>query len=196
MKQFVTTFLLAAMAFFSFAFLPDEDRRKAKLKQLSGTYADAQPYSYGKAWGQRVFTFDHGRWTLVFTLAQDPKMEQPVFTFRTHGHYEVQNPSTVVANAYNALFYEEQKFLTLKTSDLQLIHAFGFAACGLKPFVEQDVSVTGCAAWKSVAACPGDYDLLSLDDQGLLYFGARPADNDMCSPDKRPQKLTPPVTKQ
>lgn len=196
MKQIIITILLAAMALFSFAFTPDADRRKAKLEQLSGTYADAKPYNYGKAWGKRVFTFNQGRWTLLFTLALDPEMKQPVFTFRTYGHYEVQNPSTIVANAYNALFYEEQKFLTLKTSDQQLIQAFGFASCGLKPFVEQDVSENGCSAWKSVAACPGDYDLLSLDEKGLLYFGARPADNDMCSPEKRPQKLTPPVTKQ
>ncbi|MEL7003590.1 MAG: hypothetical protein AAFN93_12775, partial [Bacteroidota bacterium] len=92
-------------------------------------------------------------------------------------------------------FGEDKKIVTLKTDDSQLIEAFGFSACGLTPFVEKDISVNGCALWKSVADCPADFDLLSLDDKGRLYFGERPADNDMCTEDKRPTALTPPVTK-
>jgi hypothetical protein len=43
-----------------------------------------------------------------------------------------------------------------------------------------------------VADCGTDHDLLSLDATGLR-FGARPADNDMCSPELRPTTLTSPV---
>jgi hypothetical protein len=61
--------------------------------------------------------------------------------------------------------------------------------------IEQDISAKGCSAWKSVAECPADYDLLSLDRDGKLYFGNRPQDIDICSPEKRPKSLTPAVVK-
>ena len=168
---------------------------KVDLENLSGTYMDLQPYAYGEAFGQRVFTFDQGQWTLTFTLGLDPNLEIPVFEFRTHGSYEVLEPSTTVENAFNAVFGEDQKFLTLKTDHPELIEAFGFTSCGLTPQVEKDISLDGCSLWKSVQDCPADYDLLSLDQQGRLYFGVRPADNDMCSVDKRPLALTPAVDK-
>ncbi|MEO0876216.1 MAG: hypothetical protein AAFY48_16580, partial [Bacteroidota bacterium] len=90
---------------------------------------------------------------------------------------------------------EEKKFLTLKTDNEQLATAFGLASCGLEPNVEKDISVEGCALWAAVAVCNEDHDLLSLDEEGLLYFGERPADNNMCTADRRPTALTPAVTK-
>lgn len=187
----VCTALIAAVAFTN----TKDNSLKYKLEHLKGTYADAKPYNYGKAWGNRIFTFDKGKWTLVFTLALDPEMKMQVFEFRTYGTYKLQEKSTKVPDTYNAVFYEEKKFITLKTDDKNLINAFGFAPCSLQKNKEQDISITGCAAWKPVKDCPGDFDLLSMDAQGKLYFGDRPADNDMCSPEKRPSKLTPPVVK-
>jgi hypothetical protein len=195
MKTIILFFAIAVAAAGTTAFKPAETL-KGKLENLSGTYADAKPYAYGQAWGQRVFTFDKGKWTLVFTLGLDPELKMKVFEFRTVGTYRLLEPSQVVANTYHAVFYEDKKFVTVRTTDQNLINAFGFAPCQMTPNVEKDISDNGCAAWKSVKACPGDYDLLSLDKEGKLYFGARPADNDMCSPEKRPTQLTPPVVKQ
>ncbi|NEQ55757.1 MAG: hypothetical protein F6K11_37590, partial [Leptolyngbya sp. SIO3F4] len=151
--------------------------------------------SYGDAFGQRVFTFDKGSWTLEFTLGLDPKLDDQVFQFRTYGTYRIVDASNIVENAFNAEFGEDKKFITLKTDDPRLIRAFGFSSCGLTPFVEKDISEDGCSLWKPVSECPTDFDLLSLDENGLLYFGQRPADNDMCSAKKRPTSLTPAVTK-
>jgi hypothetical protein len=196
MKKSVLYITLIAIATITFAFTLSADKDiKSKLENLSGTYADAKPYAYGQAWGKRVFSFDKGKWTLHFTLALDPEMKMQVFQFRTFGTYKVQEKSSKVADTYNAVFYEEKKLLTLKTNDENLIKAFGFAPCNMTINVEQDVSEKGCSGWKSVAECPGDYDLLSLDKKGKLYFGNRPQDNDMCSPEKRPTSLTPPVVK-
>lgn len=196
MKKVIIFFVIVAAATFSMAFItkPTKDL-KNKLEHLTGTYEDIKPYSYGKAWGKRVFTFDKGKWTLVFTLGLDPELKMQVFQFRTFGTYKVQGKSNKVADTYNALFTEEKKLLTLKTSDENLIRVFGFAPCNMTLDVEQDVSEKGCSGWKSVADCPGDNDLLSLDKDGKLYFGNRPQDNDMCSPEKRPTSLTPPVEK-
>jgi hypothetical protein len=196
MKKLLIYFatLLGILVGFAFAFSPDKDI-KTKLETLSGTYADAAPYAYGQAWGTRVFTFDKGKWTLLFTLALDPEMKVQVFQFRTFGTFDVKDRSTVVADTYNAVFFEDKKLLTLKTDDENLINAFGFAPCGLVRDVEADVSKKGCSGWKSVDECPADHDLLSLDSEGRLYFGNRPQDNDMCTPEKRPTSLTPPVIK-
>lgn len=195
MKKLFSVMLLLALTGGLLALKYKEEPLKAKLEKLSGTYADATPYNYGKAWGKRVFTFDKGKWTLVFTLALDPNLQMPVFEFRTFGRYKLQEKSASVADTYNAIFYEDKKFITVKTTDENLIQAFGFKPCAITPNIEKDISETGCSAWKSVAACPGDHDLLSLDKNGNLYFGERPADNDMCTPEKRPTKLTPPVIK-
>ena len=170
--------------------------RKQQLSTLKGTYADPTSYAYGKAWGKRVFTFDNGKWTLVFVLALDSALQAPVFEFRTVGTYQVQEASSVVPHAWNARFVETHKYLTLKTTDAGLAQAFGLANCGLTPNVEKDISISGCSLWKPVAQCNEDYDLLALDAKGRLYFGQRPPDNDMCTPDKRPSRLTPPVEQQ
>lgn len=195
MKKAIIYFAIVVTAALTFAFTNKNNTDlKYKLEHLSGTYADAKPYNYGKAWGNRVFTFDKGKWTLVFTLSLDPEMKMQVFEFRTYGTYKLQEKSSVT-DTYNALFLEEKKFVTLKTNDKNLIEAFGFAPCNMVKDVEKDISENGCSGWKSVKDCAGDYDLLSLDKEGKLYFGDRPSDNDMCSPKKRPTKLTPPVTK-
>jgi hypothetical protein len=196
MKNILIYASIVCITVFSVAFTNNsKNEEKKRLENLSGTYADQQPYAYGTAWGKRVFTFNKGSWTLDFTLALDKELKMPVFQFRTYGNYIVQEKSTSVANTYNAVFYEEKKFLTLKTADENLINAFGFAACQMKKDVEMDVSEKGCSGWKSVAECPADHDLLSLDKDGKLYFGNRPQDNNMCSADKRPTSLTPPVVK-
>ncbi|MCU0436002.1 MAG: hypothetical protein MUC87_21265 [Bacteroidia bacterium] len=196
MKNKLIYFAIAAVSIIAFAFTTQSaGDLKSKLEHLNGTYADPAPYNYGKAWGKRIFTFENGKWTLDFTLSLDPEMKNQVFRFRTLGTYKIQNKSDKTIDTYNAVFYEEKKLLTLKTSDENLIKAFGFTPCNLTVDVEQDVSANGCSGWKSVKECPGDYDLLSMDKDGKLYFGNRPPDNDMCSEDKRPTSLTPPVVK-
>lgn len=172
---------------------PAKDASLDTLRSLSGTYRDPAPYAYGEAFGARTFTFDNGRWTLDFVLALDPAMTQPVFSFRTRGTYSVVAPSSSVAGAYDAIFVEDAKYLTLRTTNAELAKSFGFDACKLTPNVEKDVSVDGCLGWKPVAVCNLDHDLLALTAEGGVRFGTRPKDNDMCTPGKRPTSLTPPV---
>lgn len=196
MRKSIKNIAITVIAIIGFAFtINSGNNLKSELENLSGTYVDHLPYNYGNSWGKRVFTFDKGKWTLDFTLALDPELKIQVFKFRTFGTYRILEKSSKLENTYNALFYEEKKFLTLKTSDENLIKAFGFLPCNLTIDVEKDVSFDGCSSWKSVKDCPGDYDILSLDKEGKLYFGNRPQDNDMCSPNKRPTSLTPPVVK-
>jgi hypothetical protein len=160
------------------------------LETLSGTYASAAPEPWGPgAWGTRSFAFEGGRWSLTFTLALDPRMEAKVFSFRTFGPYRVLAP--VAGATHAADFGEERKFVTLHAADPALVAAFGLGGCGLVPGVEKDISEAGCARWKPVATCGTDHDLLAMDGQGRLFFGERPRDNDMCTPDRRPAALFP-----
>lgn len=167
------------------------------LTQLSGIYADPASYEYGKGvYGRRVFSFNHGTWSLHFTLSLDPAQKVLVFEYRCVGTYTLLAPSEQVKNAWNALFYTDKKYVTLRTPDAKLAEAFGLAACDLKVGEEKDVSDVGCAGWRPVRDCREDHDLLAWDKQGRLYFGVRPRDNNMCTPDKRPTAFTPPVVKQ
>ncbi len=161
---------------------------------MSGTYASTAPEPWYGGYGTRQFTFDQGTWSLVFTHALDAAMQTPTFRFRTKGPYEVGAASATVAGAFEAVFYEDVKYVTLLTADASLIAAFGFANCGLKYNVEVDISATGCAGWKPVAVCREDHDLLALSPSGL-QFGVRPRDNNMCTPDRRPTALLQPVVK-
>lgn len=173
-----------------------EDGGRRALQSLSGTYKSVGAEDWGRGtFGTREFSFDKGKWTLRFSLALDPEMKMKIFEFRTYGTYRVLDPSITAPFAYNALFLENAKFVTLKTSDEKLIQGFGLAGCGLTTGKEKDISADGCALWKPVGICREDHDLLALDASGNLYFGARPADNDMCTPDKRPSVLLPAVRK-
>ncbi|MEO1049709.1 MAG: hypothetical protein AAFX87_03765 [Bacteroidota bacterium] len=190
MKTFKISMLCLAISTMAFA-----QGTKKQLQNLSGTYVSQQAEGWGRGtFGTREFSFSDGHWTLRFVLALDPDMKNQVFEFRTHGTYQVLSKSKVT-KAYEAVFYEDKKYVTLKTDNPELIQAFGLSECGLKPHVEKDISKDGCALWPSVADCHEDHDLLALDDQGNLYFGVRPADNNMCTADRRPTALLPPVTK-
>lgn len=173
------------------------DTMKTQLENLSGTYSSVAPEDWGNGtYGYRTFSFDQGKWSLTFTLALDPNLEMQIFQFRTFGTYSVIEESTIVENAFNALFLEDKKFVTLKTDNQELVQAFGLANCGLIKDVEKDISLEGCSIWASVEDCHEDHDLLAIDEAGKLYFGVRPADNNMCTADKRPTALLPAVVKQ
>ncbi len=175
--------------------VPREVLERATLATLSGTWASSQSESWYGAYGTREFRFEDGRWSLRFTLALDPAMQARVFEFRTGGPYYIAQSSKTVPGAFDAVFMEDTKHLTLRTRDTKLLQAFGLAACGLEPDVEKDISIQGCAAWKPVAQCREDHDLLALGQGGQLHFGVRPRDNDMCSADRRPKALLQPVIK-
>jgi hypothetical protein len=199
MKKLLTLAVVTLAIVASFAFMAKKNsafNSKKLLQNLNGTYRDPKAVDWGRGtFGIREFTFNKGRWTLNFVLALDPEMKNPVFVFRTIGSYRVLDKSKSVKDAYDALFLEDKKFVTLKTADENLAKAFGLASCGLQKDVEKDISLEGCSLWKPVAVCNEDHDLLSLDKEGNLYFGQRPADNDMCTADKRPSALTVAVVK-
>lgn len=165
---------------------------RAALEALHGTFASPKVEAWYGGFGTREFVFRDGRWSLTFTHALDPAMTQRTFQFRTGGAYRVEASSKTVPGAFHTVFDEDWKHVTLLTDAPEIVAAMGMAACGLTPNLEADISATGCAAWRPVAECGEDHDLLALSGDGL-HFGVRPADNDMCTADKVPTALLPAV---
>lgn len=168
---------------------------RAKLEALSGTFSSVAPENWYRAYGTRSFTFDKGRWSLTFVYALDPAMEQKVFEFHTEGPYRIVGKSVAVEGAFEAVFTEEVKAVTLRSGNAKLVEAMGMAGCDLRLDARVDISETGCAGWKPVAVCREDHDLVAVDAAGKLFFGIRPGDNDMCGAAKRPTALLPAVVK-
>ena len=185
--------LPAILLMLSAALAPARADDAVRLASLSGTYASVAAEPWYGAYGTRSFTFDRGRWSLDFLFALDPGMTKPVFRFRTEGPYRLSGPSTIVPGAFNAVFGEERKWVTLLTADAELAQRVGLDRCGLTPGAERDISVSGCANWRPVAICGEDHDLLAIDKAGALRFGVRPRDNDMCTAEKRPTQLLEPT---
>ena len=134
------------------------------------------------------------RWALDYGVHADDACSTPLATVFIEGPYSLTLPSAAVDGAWEATFGFETKTLTPHADAIT-----GFLAtqegCGAAPWetgVAQDVLATGCAAFGQYpgSACAADYDLVAYDGE-VLRLGARPADNDMCTPDRRPTELSP-----
>jgi hypothetical protein len=189
-----TTFLAAAAVLGAAPALAQDFAPRQELQSVHGTFRSAAAEPWYGGFGTREFTFADGRWQLIFTHALDPDMTMRTFQFRTGGPFEVGEPSRNVAGAFHGVFHENWKHVTLLTDDPEIIGAMGMAACGLIYNLETDISETGCAAWAPVAECGEDHDLFAMDRTGV-YFGVRPDDNDMCTPDRTPTALLPAVAR-
>lgn len=161
-------------------------------KQLAGNWESVASEDLGNGtYGFRSFSFNGNQWEIRFTMYFDKELKKPVFTFRGEGNYVVGSISKNGV-AYNAEFSFLKKFVTLQTADQGVIKNFGFADCKLDPFKEADISQSGCSFLPSVANYGKEYDLISISND-QLFLGARPADGNMGSEDKRPIALGAPL---
>ena len=166
----------------------------AEIEAASATYRSAAPEPWYGGFGTREFVFADGRWQLTFTHALDPAMTMRTFEFRTGGPFEIVGASQTVEGAFDGTFVEAWKHVTLLSENADVIAGMGMADCDLTYNLETDISETGCAAWRPVAVCGEDHDLIAMTEAGV-QFGVRPADNDMCTPGKRPTALLPMVAR-
>jgi hypothetical protein len=135
---------------------------------------------------------DPNQWSLDYTLHGDAQCSAKVVTISIHGEYDVIEPSKTVSGAWDVRFGFDDKTITPFVQPVA--DALGGAKCGTTPWqvgVAQSVYAGGCLAFGQYpqTQCPEDYDLLSVDGT-TLRFGNRPANNDMCTPDKRPTQLS------
>ena len=136
--------------------------------------------------------FDLGTetWGLDYRVNGDDACAAPLVTVRIEGSYALEGPASV-EGAWNAVFGFDTKTITPHAQPL--VEALDGAGCGSEPWavdVSQSIA-EGCAAFGQypIATCGSDYDLVARDGD-TLRFGQRPADNDMCSLERRPTQLS------
>lgn len=131
-------------------------------------------------------------WDLDYTTYADAACQTKFLTVHIEGPYEIGQASATAQGAFNGKFG-----FTKKTVTPHIDAAAGFLGsekgCGGKwvTGAAVDIGEKGCAGLgqRPVGACGADYDLVFTDGK-LLTFGDRPADNDMCTEDKRPKALS------
>ncbi len=182
------------------ATFPPDEMKTVSLpetrKQLLGTWKSPAAESVGNVgFRTREFTFTKDRWLIEVVFYGDKEMTKPLFSFVGEGPYTLAENSSVLPEATNATFFFDKKRLTLLTDDAAAISRFKFDACNLTKGVTKDISAKGCSNFTSVAVCGEEYDLANIE-RDTLRLGARPADGNMCSVDKRPKKLGSPLIRQ
>lgn len=140
------------------------------------------------------FDLDATSWALDYVVHGDAACEVPLVTVSIAGPYTIERPSSTVPGAWEARFAFERKTIRPEVDGLRdfLNSLEGCGAAEFQTGVAQDVYASGCPAFGQYpeSACVADYDLVQRDGD-VLRFGERPADNDMCTPEKRPATLSP-----
>lgn len=143
---------------------------------------------------QLDFDLTDTTWALDYVTHGDEACAVPLVTVSIAGPYELERPSASVDGAWEARFAFSEKSIRPEVDGLRdyLNTLEGCGAADFETGVAQDVYASGCPGLGQYpeATCSADYDLVRLDGD-VLYFGARPADNDMCTPENRPTALSP-----
>jgi hypothetical protein len=157
--------------------------------QLAGTWAsDCVDPGNGQGF-TLAFDLTESTWAVDYTAFADAACTTRNLTVRIEGPYTLGVASAVAPGTREGDFGFTSKTVTPHNEG-----AAGFLpqACGSGTFtvgVPTDITA-GCPGLGAypVSDCPTDHDIVSVVDD-LLRFGARPADNNMCSPDLRPTAL-------
>ncbi len=167
----------------------DPNQRKG---EIAGHWISSYPEKTASGnFGIREFTFDNDNWEVKSTIYQDSLLQNAIFTFRAVGKFTFQSFAKLMGTR-NVIFRFDRKFLTASTKDSAILTKAGLGDCGL-PFIREiDITETGCSYLVSKVVCAQEYDLVSLKND-TLFLGARPLSGGMCSEDKRPVALGPPL---
>lgn len=139
------------------------------------------------------FTIDASSWAVDYTVHGNETCTAPFVRVHIAGPYTLVAPSSQVPGAWDAVFS-----FTTKTATPEMDAAVGFlsglANCGDGSFTlgtADDVYTAGCPGLGQYpqSSCSADHDLVKRDGD-TLRFGSRPADNNLCTDDRRPTALS------
>ncbi len=173
-----------------------QNARALKIGDLAGRWQSADCVALpdgrgGTLYRSITFDFNGDQWTIAVTMHAEQTCAVKLFGFRFTGPVALGAASSTVRGATEGTFGYQQTFFTAYAEPF--VQAFNAAKCADGSFklgIEQDTSLTGCLGQPSVKDYPREYDLVKLED-GKLYFGLRPADNNMGTPERRPTMLSP-----
>ena len=177
---------------------PVEPALSPEPADLVGTWQGpcfASPMGDG-SFNQLTFVMTETTWDLDYSSYGDESCTAGFMTVNIAGDYTLGDASEAVEGAREGEFGFTTK--TVTPHNAQAV-AFVNSSCLTTDAAEGEaLDITGgCMGLGAypVADCPSDFDIVHLDGD-TLSFGARPADNDMCTPEKRPTELGAQVTKQ
>jgi hypothetical protein len=183
--------LLAALATLSTACATTQGAQTAvKPQELAGTWESPTCEPAGNNnYLQRHFTLTENHWTLKLDAFGDAQCQAKLFTARVEGPYSLVKDSAAVLGATESNFGFGELYMTPHVQ--ALADAFEKAKCGSgswKVGEEQRTTATGCLFFRPTSVCTTDHDIVKVEGS-QLFFGQRPANNDMCTADKRPTAL-------
>jgi hypothetical protein len=163
---------------------------------ISGNWKSGAVEDLGDGYfGTRDIRLTQAGWEVAFTRYLDKEATKPVYIYRAAGTYAIGAAAAAVDGAYDVVFTVSSKFLTLKTGDAQVIKTAGLEFCNfLKKDTEVDISTLGCSSFMTVTGCPQEFDLVKLEGADLL-LGKRLYSDTLCSEDRRPTEMGPPLIK-
>jgi Adenomatosis polyposis coli down-regulated 1 len=189
-----TRFLAVGIAFLGLA-LAQQFSKPLTIADLAGNWqsatCEAVPDGQGGLFYRfRNFEFKGDRWQIKVTMNAEKTCTTKLFGFRITGPLELGAASSLVGGATEATFGYAQTFFTAYA--VPFAQAFNGAKCGNAAFelgLEQETTITGCIGQPPVRDYRQEYDLVKLEN-GKLSFGDRPSDNNMSTPERRPQALS------
>ncbi len=162
----------------------------AAAPETKGRWKSVAPEAMGNgSFSTRDFTLTEKTWALVFTIYGDAEAKQPLVALGFEGPWKVTGPSKV-EGAWEALFEFKKKTITLENAGAA--KNLGMDGCGLVVAQAKDVSEVGCSFVAPVEKYGREFDLVARKGE-QLFLGARPADGDMGTADKRPTALGAPL---
>ena len=166
---------------------PAEHTYAFESADLVGTWATTCfPSPKGEGNKKLVFKMTEGEWDLDYMAFNDDACSVQFLTVNIKGTYSLEGASPVEDGAREATFGFASKTVTGHMEDaLDVING----ACvveGTAVGTPLDIA-GGCAGLGAypIAECTADHNIVKLVD-GVLHFGVRPQDNNICTADKRP----------
>lgn len=178
-----------------------EKAAKAQKPRIEGTWkstCESVPNGQGGTMNfTRAFKNTAKTWSIDFTVYGDAACTQKFFSADISGPYKLGQPSDKVEGATEGEFLITSRKVTPQNEGaVQMLSK----ACGGTDWAvgkAKDLTKDGCPAlgMHPTATCKGENDVVKVDGKNL-FFGQRPADGNLCTPEKRPTALgQTPVTK-
>lgn len=164
-------------------------------RTAAGHWLSARCEPAGGSWLTRDFVLARRSWTLSAAIYADASCSFKLLTFSTVGSYALGDRSRVVPGAREARFAFTVKQVTpFSQAIADVMNTTGCGSGRAQVGLTEDISRTGCPALglSSVRECPAEYDTLARAGN-RLFFGARPADGDLCTRAERPTRLGAPL---
>ncbi|MBM75685.1 MAG: hypothetical protein CMK59_09815 [Proteobacteria bacterium] len=175
-----------------------EHNTELKAEQFAWTHTDlvgtwqgscfSSPSADG-SFNQLTFQMTDQEWSLDYSVYADESCEIKFITVNIIGPYSLGAKIEIEEGAREGTFRFVSRSITPHIAPaIDLIkETCGFENLSVGMPADLASGCTGLGVYP-IADCDADYDIVMLKDN-VLHFGQRPADNNMCTAEKRPSSF-------